>query len=198
MHKILIGVDMSLRSPSWVIHNTETREMFAYFCANRKKDIHRNTSFVNSVGNENIVYNLIPFLPINCKSLIKRYSYIVDMFIESINIHCNNPHYTTKVIIEGYSYNAKSSSCAQLHELGGIIKYRLYQKQIEFVEISPTRIKKLFTGYGKASKLEMFNEFINKGFPDLKSEFEMLKCKDVPNPVQDIVDATAICVIYKG
>ena len=58
------------------------------------------------------------------------------------------------VVIEGYSYGSKFKREA-LGELGGVIRKKLWELGIPFVEIPPTKLKMFATGNGKADKEEM-------------------------------------------
>lgn len=119
------------------------------------------------------------------------------------------------VCIEGYAYNANMGGSAKLHELGGIVKQYLYDHNIAFLEVSPTSAKKFFTGKGSADKLLMYKHF-QKRFAglDLMSTFGYSEPPPspsikptttsssvieeehhkIPNPVQDLVDATALAL----
>ena len=98
------------------------------------------------------------------------------------------------VVIEGYAFNMQSSSCSILHELGGALKYCLNKNNIPYSIKPPTKIKKNFTGNGRASKRDMYNAFVTNLSVDLFTIFRMKDndSKNIPNPIQDIVDAFAI------
>ena len=72
-------------------------------------------------------------------------------------IHSDTLHeyaFSSIVFIEGYSFGSfsKSSSMSKLIELGGIIKYDLDNRDIPFVIVPPTVLKKFITGKGNAKK----------------------------------------------
>lgn len=55
------------------------------------------------------------------------------------------------VLIEGYAYAAQNQA-HQIGELGGVIRRMLYKKQLPWVEVSPSQVKKFATGKGNAKK----------------------------------------------
>lgn len=56
------------------------------------------------------------------------------------------------VVIEGYAYAAQGRGVSALFELGGIVRFWLWQQHTTTVEISPATLKKYATGRGNASK----------------------------------------------
>lgn len=143
-------------------------------------------------------------------SLNKRYKTIIDFLQHCIqegskntlgwcrdNFSITSDTCKVSVCIEGYAYNANTGGSAKLHELGGIVKQYLYDHNIPYLEVSPTSVKKFFTGKGTSDKLAMYREFSSRvdGFL-LLSQFGHAEPNapglTVPNPVQDLVDATAL------
>lgn len=55
-------------------------------------------------------------------------------------------------VIEGYSMGSSLAHSHELGELGGIIRWTLWGKQIPFVDIPPSSLKKYLTGKGNADK----------------------------------------------
>ena len=55
--------------------------------------------------------------------------------------------------IEGYSYQSVGR-LAQLGELGGVIRYLLYQKRVPVQIVAPSQLKKYITGKGVWSRAE--------------------------------------------
>lgn len=113
------------------------------------------------------------------------------MVVSSI-IEIVERHEVQRAFLEGYSYGSQSSSVSKLYELGGILRHALWQKGIPFEEHAPSTVKKRFTGSGRADKVQMWRSFREKGFPDLLAMMGLVVGKDVPHPVQDIVDAVAL------
>ena len=65
------------------------------------------------------------------------------------------------VVIEGYSMGSKGK-VFHIAENTGILKYKLWQKNITFVTPAPTSIKKFATGKGNADKSMMYESFLAK------------------------------------
>jgi crossover junction endodeoxyribonuclease RuvC len=55
------------------------------------------------------------------------------------------------VVIEGYAY-ARSNGQAAAGELSGIIRYALWRRDIPFIIVQPSSVKKYATGNGNAAK----------------------------------------------
>lgn len=116
---------------------------------------------LNSKGK--IIYQKAIILNKTKKTTIKGFSrinYILSIIKEVINEHQG---LVKLVIIEGYSFGSnRSRSVFDLGELGGIIKYYLYEKEISFVEVPPKFLKKYITGNGNADKLMMIDSVKNR------------------------------------
>ncbi len=96
------------------------------------------------------------------------------------------------VIVEAYAYHiTQSNSFTGLAELGGVIRHKLFKAGIEFHEVSPTAIKKWFTGSGAATKRDMFARFKSLTSVPLDTMIPGSFHIDVPCPHQDLVDAFA-------
>lgn len=59
------------------------------------------------------------------------------------------------VIVEGYSFGSKNSQSHATGELGGVVRLRLFEDDIPYVDVPPTTLKKFATGKGVASKPEV-------------------------------------------
>lgn len=99
-------------------------------------------------------------------------------------------------LIENYSFKSeltKAYTC--LIELGGIIRNELFKEGIRYYEVSPTSIKKWFSGSGHATKTDMWNCFYRRTGIDLRalsSSKNKEWVKQVPHPFEDIVDSFAL------
>ena len=54
--------------------------------------------------------------------------------------------------VEGYAFGAKGQAVYQLAELGGIVRFWLYQHHLSVVEVTPSTLKKFATDRGNANK----------------------------------------------
>jgi Holliday junction resolvasome RuvABC endonuclease subunit len=96
------------------------------------------------------------------------------------------------VVVEAYAFHVtQSNSITALAELGGVIRNKLFRSGIEFYEVSPTTIKKWFTGSGAATKRDMFARFKSITAIALDVLLPGSFTVDVPCPHQDLVDAFA-------
>lgn len=128
---------------------------------------------------------------------IAHYSLLCESIKQTIVHTCQND--ARHIFMEDYAYGiTHSRSLSSLHEIGGIIKYLLQPLGADMTLISPTRLKKLFTGRGNASKQDMWAAFRKHGYPDISAVFRpgsvspMGGRKPPPSPVLDLVDAVAL------
>jgi Holliday junction resolvasome RuvABC endonuclease subunit len=174
----ILGLDLSVLSPGIVV--LKNNNYYAYFFPN----VQYRHCFKKSQDNFHV--EALPVIN-HSKSLQHRYEQISHQ-IKNICKH----HNVTEVVMEA-SFAGQGNSTKVLYELGGIIRQDLHRLKIPFQEIHPTKLKLHFTGYGKSKKKDMYNTFINKGFPDLYQLLNVFTSSDkVPTPIQDIVDATAL------
>lgn len=184
----VLGIDMSITSPGFVVCEDNIYHM--YFLPQRGNDT--KVTLEPQVGKNGSTIYLHPLKRHSTtKDKFARYNH-VDICLEEILAKHPN---INKVRIEGYAFNAEGSA-SMLFELGGIIRYRLWKAKIEWVELPPSKVKKLFSGHGKAGKVDMWEAYLKKGYPNLLELFglkvsERKHGKHIPHPVEDIVDGLA-------
>lgn len=59
------------------------------------------------------------------------------------------------VVIEGYSFGAKGNAVINLGELGGVIRWTLWDRGYTYLEVPPASLKMFATGKGNAKKDEV-------------------------------------------
>lgn len=91
------------------------------------------------------------------------------------------------VSMEGYSFGSKGK-VFNLAENMGLLKHRLWELDIPFIEVPPTQAKKFATGKGNADKEAMFNSFVDRTGVDLKVALDDTT-KGIGNPISDLIDA---------
>jgi len=180
-----IGIDMSVASPGLVIYNEIHNKYFFYFYAIRKKemDFYEDTK----------KYCIKSFEYPEWNTREERFEKICDHILKRIQF-CIGPQEKHKIGIEGYSFGSQSQSMSRLYEIGGVIRNKLYNEKYNFIELSPTKIKKNFTGKGNVNKVFMYEQFKEERLVDF---FDILSIKEskvgnIPSPISDFVDAYAI------
>lgn len=53
------------------------------------------------------------------------------------------------VAIEGYAFGAHGRAVISLGELGGLVRYETWRRDIRYVEVTPLQLKKYATGYAR-------------------------------------------------
>ena len=56
------------------------------------------------------------------------------------------------VVIEGYSFGSRGRAIFSIGELGGVVKTMLFDREVEFIDVAPTMVKKYATGKGTSPK----------------------------------------------
>lgn len=65
-------------------------------------------------------------------------------------------------IIEGYSFASRNSQAHSIGELGGVVRMRLWENNIPYIEVPPTCRAKFATGKGNAGKNEVVSSISAK------------------------------------
>jgi len=86
---------------------------------------------------------------------IDRYVFIRDGIFEIIQQDIWSEASQPLVLIEGYAFAKRSSHAHAQGELGGIVRLKLHELEIPYIEIPPTSLKKFTTGKGNANKNDM-------------------------------------------
>jgi Holliday junction resolvasome RuvABC endonuclease subunit len=118
--------------------------------------------------------------------------------LKMMNCIGDNSQNDTIVGIEGYAFSFgfhKTSSQSTLMELGGILRMYLSMYNHVITELSPSNVKKLFTGIGKSKKQDMYNCFQERFYlPKIEPLIGIKTNFKLSNPVEDIVDSFAIAI----
>jgi Holliday junction resolvasome RuvABC endonuclease subunit len=97
----------------------------------------------------------------------------------------------TEVAIEDYSYGSQGK-VFHIAENTGLMKWKVWQAEINYKLLPPTVIKKFATGKGNANKEKMYESFLQETSRNLQEEL-VIKSTKIGNPVSDIVDSYYIC-----
>lgn len=115
---------------------------------------------------------------------VERYDKISEFFMNLIPT-------SATVYIEDYSFGSKGR-VFNLAENCGLLKYKLWERKVDFITVPPTVIKKFATGKGNANKEKMYEAFVNRTGMNL---IEIVTpFKKIENPLTDIVDAYFIAL----
>lgn len=66
------------------------------------------------------------------------------------------------VVIEGYSFGSKGRAVFDIAEMGGVVRFNLYEWKRAYVEVPPSSLKMFATGKGNAKKIEVFGAAVRK------------------------------------
>lgn len=193
MDNIYVGIDLSLKSTGMTVYHVSKKMFIVYYYPKRKNDdnMHNRCFDIEWKGATNLLLQSFGSKLKECETLCEQYHTIVNDIISKLK-QFKNTGSNMKIRLEGYAYGMHSSSSSKLIELGGILKYELFLNNMPYESIPPTVVKKIFTGHGTSKKHDMYNTFVQCGFPKLLHIFNLTHCKNIPNPIEDIVDSCAI------
>jgi len=182
------GIDYSLTCPAVCIYTGEKENFnfescMVFFLANQKK--YEDFQYKNIEGSLQIK---------NYSIAEERYDFISDW---AMDILISND--ITDVAIEDYSYGSQGK-VFHIAENTGLLKWKIWQAEIEYKLLAPTVIKKFATGKGNAKKENMYESFLQETSRNLHDELGILakfriagKSAKIGNPMSDIVDSYYIC-----
>ena len=174
------GIDYSLTSPSVCIYEGEVENFKfenckVYFLSNTKK--YSEYTKDNIDGQSNLTEYLCPE---------ERYDFISDWVMDILL-----KHEVEEVALEDYSYGS-TGKVFHIAENCGLLKWKLWQAELNYELISTYSIKKFASGKGNANKELMFSSFLEETSINLQEELQ-IKSQKIGNPVSDIVDSYYIC-----
>ena len=178
---ITLGLDLSMTCPGLTIYSGdasafEFEKCCLYYRANRKPIEWRNIlgSRVDDrlgISNE------------------ERWDNIAQWAMRCVNSHrqANEP---VDAFIEDFSYGSKGMNFG-IAENAAITKHYLWKAGAAVLPVSPSVIKKHYTGKGNADKLAMYKTFVLETRLNLMEVFQP-KAETVGSPVGDLVDSYAL------
>jgi hypothetical protein len=173
---VFAGIDYSLSSPALCVFENNGsdycfKNVTAYFRSNLKRfELFKE----GNIHGEN-------HKPFKCD--MDRYDDISDWAASILD-----GKGVTKVFLEGYSFGS-TGRVFNIAENTAILKYNLWDAQIDIEVIAPTTIKKFATGSGRASKELMYEKFCEENSDAHLKEMLTPRSSNIINPVSDIVDA---------
>lgn len=104
-----------------------------------------------------------------CMHRVQRYEVMTSVLLKWVDKL--NPEL---VVIEGYAFGSGSGKSMDRGEFGGIVRWELYHRGIQMVEVTPTQLKKFLTGKGNADKSHIISvlsrEYDREFFSDNKAD----------------------------
>lgn len=164
----IVGIDYSMTSPSICVHSGNIWSLSNckfYFLTKKKKNIINSDLFVGELQPKFLSQEeRFDFISNWANSLIPKNSII---------------------FLEGYSYSSKGV-VFDIGENTGLLKHKIWTRNIKINSISPSSIKKFATGKGNANKLLMYENFIEETEFDISSKID---CHEGESPMSDIIDS---------
>lgn len=209
--KKIVGIDMSFRSPALCVLDSDRKMLWTYFFRQRQKQKeHSGQVFIADI--ESCFYGWT-YMSVcldfseqsHHRGLVRMHEFRL-LITKIVAIICSHGSARdTLVAIEHYAFNAHnrgmsakaSSSQSLLMELGGCLRFMLCCYGFEIMELSPSTIKKTFSGSGRATKEDMYDAAMNRfHLPDIAALIGVPvgDLIHIPHPVEDIVDAIATAV----
>lgn len=171
----LIGIDYSYTSPSICILGDDFQSSLFYFANSNKKVCVKARNYEGFLIEKDWVDN------------VDRYERLALWAVEKIQQHWEPD---SKIILEGYAFGARGGMLFNIAENAGLLKYHLKRSFGRHPEIiSPTAVKKHWTGKGNANKEAMVQTLLDKEGVDVVSWMQMNK---LASPAHDVVDSYAI------
>lgn len=194
--RYFIGLDLSLQSPGMAVYDAETKRTSLWFVPNRKREMGLNASSPSSLVR---LHSFAPYTDVETKTDAARCIGIARRILHA----CKSlPVAQCVVGIENYAFSKaltnSTNNLTRLAELCGVVKCALFARGFRIACLSPSQIKLLFCGSGKATKFTMWLAF-QPMWPTLWSilrfDKQPTESSTIPNPLTDVVDAFAIAKV---
>lgn len=165
----VVGIDLSMTCPAMCVHTGETWQLSNckfFYLTSRKKSIIHIDQFTGELHSD---FN----------SPEERFDSITKFLIDNIPVKAT-------VAIEGYSFASTGSRIFQIGELCGVLKHKLYRFGFDFITPPPSKIKKLASNFGNASKIQMDTAFQRETGIDIS---KIVNCGIGDSPSSDVIDS---------
>jgi hypothetical protein len=202
-----IGIDFSLNSPGVCVQNQNGDYHFISFFnfGNRKWGIKIPKAFSTheELMNLNLIHGVYYNRDVNDKDFLKRERQklvdaqkISNLLIDKITDFIDES--SVNISLEGFSYGSKGNSFIDIVQYNSFLRYSLVQRYgVSNISIfQPSHVKKL-AGKGNANKHYMIKAFQDNVLDDKNLKRSMFWkwikdkdfSKDIPKPIDDIVDS---------
>jgi len=175
----IVGIDYSMTCPAICILGDSFRTSGIHFLTPNKK---LQAAHMNMYGHIHRDY----------KTTEERFFNITNWAM--VCLPPNLEENKTIVYIEDYSMGSTGPTFS-IAENTGLLKHYLYKNNVEFHLISPSVIKKDFTGKGNADKSLMYDAFVERTKIDLFQDLHLIRKTKVDSPISDIVDSYALALL---
>lgn len=182
---VLAGIDYSLTSPAICVYDTEKgdfsyKSVEMYFRSNLARFDTFSEGRLHGSNHG----------PWECE--IDRYDDISTWALSVLN-----RHQVTQVFLEGYSFGS-TGRVFNIAENTGLLKHKLWKDLIHCEVLAPTTVKKFATGSGRASKEDMYNQFVIENEESHLKDVLSPRSDNIISPLNDVVDAYYIlkCGIF--
>jgi Holliday junction resolvasome RuvABC endonuclease subunit len=213
MTQTIVGIDMSFRSPAICVLDAKKKMLWTYFIRQRQRNKEHNGQIL--IENRDSCFYGWTYVSVcldastqasGQQHSLARMQQFRSLLPRIVAIICSHGSAReTLVAIEHYAFNANnrgmnakaSSSQSLLMELGGCLRFMICCYGFKILELSPSTIKKTFSGSGRATKEEMYAAARNRfHLPDIATLIGVPVdgLKHIPHPVEDVVDAIATAV----
>ncbi len=183
----IVGLDLSLRSPGFAVYNLESDQWDLYGFKQNQKSVEGLS------GSDKCNLCLLPLIPSKCEDTVV-YNHI--LYYLKLHILDRLKDQSVLFIIEGYAFSKQHNAGYKLQELGGVIKSAIFNGGFQQRVLPPTYWKKLLTGKGNCTKLEVFQHLHSptSSSPSLIDLFnlDVNRTTTIPHPIEDIADAVGL------
>jgi hypothetical protein len=195
---MIIGIDFSINSTAVCLKTEDGIRLFS-FVPNYKKTlsafkIHEEISEVVDV----VSYKKDPSSkdPIEDQAIKLSNADVLSYTI----IRTIKPFVTEipDIRIEGFSFGSKGNSFIDLITYNTFLKTKLILEWGHCISVvSPKTVKKMYTGNGNASKVDMVKKYLELGSGNFYEKLKSLNLKleensTIPKPIDDLVDSVAL------
>ena len=172
---IVIGIDFSMSSPGLCVYKGPKNDFSFLKCELYSLSNYDIPSFDNFHFNQHKEF----------KTQQERFHNISEWVLENL------PYGKIDFIgLEDYSMGSRGK-VFNIGENTGILKYRLWQKNLNVLLYSPKAVKKYATQNGNSDKQKMVDQFGKDTGIDLKKQIQ--PNRKLGSPTSDLVDAFYIC-----
>lgn len=181
---LIIGADYSMTCPAITMYCGEANQFDFHKCKVRYRSERRPIEWLNIIG------TYMDGKLVTCNE--RRWDELSNWAMNNIvDFSIANSNEAITVYIEDYSFGSAGRGF-HIAEAAGLFKHKLWGLGADIVPVSPSVVKKFYSGKGNALKNDMYTAFVKETDINLMAVFQP-KAENVGSPVGDIVDSYALC-----